>query len=443
MQFFTVFVEFFLVGLVTAGAIYPILEVLGLGATIVSLSGLDVTKVYLVGVCYVLGIAFHYLSRIVFGPEEERVIADVVTQHGHFSLLNKTKPGNLLHLLEPDGERRYRKLLRILRQGVSAESQSQHEFLREQDQLLRISRGLVIPASLTSITWLMLLCRNAFLAPEIGALTFELVVSVSSFALAMLLYLAFLRRTEDYHNNTIAAVVASSRRIAPTNDAGAIAGIPPMPGGYSAIVFDLDGTIIDSLPKNAEAWRYAANAEKSKLSHSQQSRLLGNLYDGMSGDKMFEGLYLDGATRLSLRKAKNAYYRRHMEGIRPFVNSRLSLETLHQRYRLGLATTSSREFVERVLADNGIVSLFDSIVTFDDIGGGKPDARFLTLASSQLACPLPDMLFVGDSLADWLTARTAGVDFALVCFDDRPLPDWATHVPVFRTPMGLTEYLLR
>jgi len=181
---------------------------------------------------------------------------------------------------------------------------------------------------------------------------------------------------------------------------------------YRGMIFDLDGTLVDS---------YAALAES--INHARRS--LG--YPSLRTEQIREFVG-DGVERLLCRafdtedvpERARSLFESHYDDICS-VKSRL-LE--HVEATLGLlessgvimtvCTNKPTYFSRKILGALGAGRHFAAVVGPDLAKARKPDRRHVESALEPLGMPLSDVLFVGDMPVDIAAARNAGMDVAVV-----------------------------
>jgi putative hydrolase of the HAD superfamily len=101
----------------------------------------------------------------------------------------------------------------------------------------------------------------------------------------------------------------------------------------------------------------------------------------------------------------NAFYlQRRFENIELYPDVRPGLEALRATYRLGLLSNGN-SYPDR----SGLAGMFSAVVFAQDHGVEKPDRRLFGVAAAAIGCAGPDLVMVGDSLANDVTgARDAG-----------------------------------
>ena len=189
-------------------------------------------------------------------------------------------------------------------------------------------------------------------------------------------------------------------------------------GRYRLVVFDWDGTLIDSTAVIAECIRAAARDLALPVpSFEQASHVI--------------GLGLRDSLRLAVPtlapERTTAFveaYRHHFlaaEADMPlFTGVRVLLEDLRARgYLLAVATGKSRRGLDRALAANGMDPLFAASRCADETRP-KPDPAMLHELMTMLDVQARDMLMVGDTSHDLGMAQGAGVDAVAVTYGAHP-----------------------
>lgn len=181
---------------------------------------------------------------------------------------------------------------------------------------------------------------------------------------------------------------------------------------YRAVLFDLDGTLVDSYEALADAVNYARRA------HGQPD-LAGDRIKQFVGDGLETLLQRAFETADVPRSAVDAFERRYDEicctASRVLDDVR---DTLAQLHELGLAmavcTNKPTPFSQKILAYLQLAVFFRAIVGPDAAGARKPDAKHLLCALDATGCAREDALFVGDMPIDVKAARNSGIDVAVV-----------------------------
>jgi HAD superfamily hydrolase (TIGR01509 family) len=177
----------------------------------------------------------------------------------------------------------------------------------------------------------------------------------------------------------------------------------------SAFLFDLDGTLIDSVYQHVIAWREALEEVGVSLSVWKIHRRI-----GMSGGLFVAALrreldvMLDEETLARLPDLHAEAYLSHYGGVRPLPGATDLLGSLSEQgipWAIATSGTERTAGAARALLDlPGDVSM----VTRDLVRYAKPDPDLFLTAAAGIGVDIRDSIVVGDSVWDLLAARRAG-----------------------------------
>jgi phosphoglycolate phosphatase len=180
----------------------------------------------------------------------------------------------------------------------------------------------------------------------------------------------------------------------------------------SAIVFDLDGTLIDSAPDiRAAINRTLADEGHAPLDLPKVISFIGHGLPRLVARAMgARGIDMDQHARLTA--ATLAHYAAASHDLTdPYPGMMTALERLRLRgHRLGLCTNKPEAPARHLLDHFGMAHLFDVVVGGDSLPTRKPDPAPLHHAFAALGASTG--LYIGDSEVDAYTAQAAGVPFA-------------------------------
>jgi len=178
------------------------------------------------------------------------------------------------------------------------------------------------------------------------------------------------------------------------------------PDSNVAFLFDLDGTLIDSVYQHVLAWREALEGAGIELSVWRIHRRI-----GMSGGLFMNALARETGRPVSpsqasrlLRLHKEAYLRRAKD-VRPLPGARELLAYLSEaEVPWAIATSGRLETAQSAFKSLGLKS-DATIITRDLVARAKPDPDLFLAAAARLGVPIADCVVVGDSVWDLLAAR--------------------------------------
>jgi len=163
-----------------------------------------------------------------------------------------------------------------------------------------------------------------------------------------------------------------------------------------AILFDLDGTLIDSEPWQYESYRDALNDFGFVLSRSMFIEDM--VLDGLSAQQFLKKYNLE-INRDDLVKRKQEYFRKL---VLKEVNLRLGIAELldfvrKNKLKRALVTSSRYDTVEPILEKFDLKNFFDCIVTRDDVILAKPDKEPYQKAMQKLNLKVKDCIVLEDN----------------------------------------------
>lgn len=175
-----------------------------------------------------------------------------------------------------------------------------------------------------------------------------------------------------------------------------------------AFLFDLDGTLVDSVYTHVLAWRSALEAAGIELAVWRIHRRI-----GMSGGLLVNALLRETGAPISAEQVARIQqlhaqeYARHVGELRPLPGARELLAYLTERGVPWTIATSDRMESARPALDALGVDGRIQVVTRDQVEHAKPDPDLFLAAAERLGVAVEDPTVVGDSIWDLLAARRA------------------------------------
>ncbi|HYH06746.1 MAG TPA: HAD hydrolase-like protein [Thermoanaerobaculia bacterium] len=181
---------------------------------------------------------------------------------------------------------------------------------------------------------------------------------------------------------------------------------------YRAVLFDLDGTLVDSYTALTEAVNHARRTHG--LHELSSVRIREFVGDGV--ERLLQRAFERPDISTSIIDAfETRYDEVCCEESKVLADVDATLDKLHE---LGIAmavcTNKPTVFSKKILDFLGLSRYFAAIIGPDVAGARKPDAKHLQVTLDAVQCAREEALFVGDMPIDVRAARNSGVDVAVV-----------------------------
>jgi HAD superfamily hydrolase (TIGR01549 family) len=182
-----------------------------------------------------------------------------------------------------------------------------------------------------------------------------------------------------------------------------------MPRLQTSFLFDLDGTLVDSVYEHVLAWRDALDEEGIELSVWRIHRKIG-MSGGLFTNMLLRETGLDiTEERINrLRKLHAEAYLKRARKIAPLPGARELLAYLSEaKIPWAIATSGRMETARPVIENLGVDFDKVPVVTRDQVKYAKPDPDLFLEAAERLNVDIETACVVGDSIWDMLAARRA------------------------------------
>jgi HAD superfamily hydrolase (TIGR01549 family) len=176
-----------------------------------------------------------------------------------------------------------------------------------------------------------------------------------------------------------------------------------------AFLFDLDGTLVDSVYQHVLAWHEALEQEGIALSVWRIHRKIG-MSGGLLTNMLLRetGLAIDPSRIERLQRSHAAAYSRRSAAIQPLPGARELLAHLTDaKVPWAIATSGRMKTARPVLETLGVDFARVPIVTRDQVKYAKPDPDLFLAAAARLGADIETASVIGDSVWDMLAARRA------------------------------------
>jgi len=176
-----------------------------------------------------------------------------------------------------------------------------------------------------------------------------------------------------------------------------------------AILFDFDGTLVDTEWVIYCAWRDFYRSEGQELPIEVYVQCIGSDFDTWSPKTHLETLTGRSFDWELLDKERNQGIRANLAGQGPVEGARELLATLSGRVRMGVVSSSSHDWVDGWLEKLGLAEFFELTVCRGDAPRIKPAPDLYLQAASQMSLPAEECLVIEDSLNGCRAAKAASM----------------------------------
>jgi len=174
-----------------------------------------------------------------------------------------------------------------------------------------------------------------------------------------------------------------------------------------AIIFDMDGVILDS----HDAWFFMFNKALEDLENKSIKK---EEFDTCVWAKSFEKV-CDDYFSVPMSNVVENYYKTYDEfekRIKPMANADSTLSELKScGLNLALASNTPKKLIKQALTHVDLIKYYDIVLGGDCVKNGKPAPDIIFEALNQLNLTKKEAIFVGDTIWDKMAAEAAEIDF--------------------------------
>ena len=206
-----------------------------------------------------------------------------------------------------------------------------------------------------------------------------------------------------------------------------------------AVLWDLDGTLVDSGDLHWVAWRDAMAAEGVTITREMFEATFGWKNDPILRRWLGDDISEDRKRRIADGKEEAYRAALRAEGLAPLPGAREWVEQLHREgWKQAICSSAPRANIDAVLDVTGLGHDFEIIVAAEDVTLGKPDPQVFLLGAARLGVPVTRAIVVEDAEAGVEAARRAGMksigvnakialaaDLAIGSLDELTASSWA------------------
>jgi beta-phosphoglucomutase family hydrolase len=177
---------------------------------------------------------------------------------------------------------------------------------------------------------------------------------------------------------------------------------------YAGLIFDLDGTLVESMHLHLAAWKHAAEHHGFAFDYATYYG-----WGGIPSRKIAaminerQGLALDVE---AVAATKAEHYQRHIGEVRPIAATLEVVHWAHANLPMAIATGTPRVNLERILADTRLGGYFRATVCAEDVDNHKPHPDTFLLAAARIGVPPQHCLVFEDTSTGFAAAAAARMD---------------------------------
>jgi len=187
------------------------------------------------------------------------------------------------------------------------------------------------------------------------------------------------------------------------------------PVSHSLVIFDLDGTLLDSLAATLRCFQEALAPALGAV--PDRDEILGRFGPA---DHRIVADWVGPARASAALDRLYACYARELGRIRPVPGAVALIDRLRARgRRVALFTGRGRPSTDRLLETAGLARCFETTVCGEEVRRPKPHPDGLRKILAHFDLPPREAVYVGDSLLDLRAAASAGIDFAAALWVSR------------------------
>ncbi len=205
------------------------------------------------------------------------------------------------------------------------------------------------------------------------------------------------------------------------------------------MIFDVDGTLVDSNDAHARAWIQAFAEHAITVTYEPVRRAI-----GMGGDKLMPlvaGIEEDSPQGKKITERRKQIFKEiWLPRLQPFAGARDLVERLsHEGVTLAIASSATEEELHSLLNAAQVADLIPTRTSSDDADRSKPDPDIVAAAIKRAGCPKNATVMIGDTPYDVEAATRAGIQMIALTCGGWTREDLKGAVAVYADPADLLE----
>lgn len=177
-----------------------------------------------------------------------------------------------------------------------------------------------------------------------------------------------------------------------------------------AVIFDFDGLILDTESAAFQSWQTVYREYHCVLPLEKWALCIGTGFDAFNPYMYLEEQYGHAIDRLELDKRRVAYDQELLARLRPLPGVEEDLRAARGLgLKVGVASSSSRNWVAGHLTRLGLIDYFDAMAFGDEVAHKKPDPELYLMALARLGAVADEAIAIEDSPNGTKAAQRAGI----------------------------------
>lgn len=188
-----------------------------------------------------------------------------------------------------------------------------------------------------------------------------------------------------------------------------------------AVIWDMDGVIVDTAPHHFSAWRKVFQKRGIKFTEEDFRRNFGQRNDTIIRNTLGELTSQNGIDAIA-REKERKFRKAVRQNIKPLPGAIELIKSLGQHgFKLALASSAPIENIKLLTKGLGIDNCFHAIVSGRDVTEGKPSPQGFLLAAQRLGVKPGNCIVTEDAIAGITAAKRAGM-YCLAVTNTHPRP---------------------
>ena len=177
-----------------------------------------------------------------------------------------------------------------------------------------------------------------------------------------------------------------------------------------AVIWDMDGVIVDTAPYHLKAWQEVFQKRGVKFTKEDFKRNFGQRNDTIIRNTLGQDIPQSEVNVITGEK-ENSFRNRVRQRIKPLPGAMNLIKLLAEyRFKMALASSAPIENIQLLITSLGINNYFQAIISGRDVAEGKPSPQGFLLAAQRLGIEPKNCIVIEDAVAGITAAKRAGMN---------------------------------